>query len=163
MPSLALGPPLQQIMEIKSSGKVLQAVLKILNEQRTTMSPTGCAPDKGQMRYIAGYDVTKPNDVWPKQGASRARTDASGACRRQSSNHAPESCHVDEFNQTQDVAESNSKPLDVAERGENACDTTKSVGPNSSVNTYPGDQALKIRQTASTGRVLQTYIFMVPR
>jgi FtsP/CotA-like multicopper oxidase with cupredoxin domain len=137
------GQPLQEVMEIKSSGKVLQAVLKVLNEQRTTMAP-GCGPDKGQMRYIAGYDPTKPANVWPKakgvpNPAPTLRARVGDRVQITLLNHV----NVDEFNQTQDVAESNSKPLDVAERGENACDTTKSVGPGTSVNTYPGDPSFE--------------------
>ncbi len=137
------GQLLQQVMEIKSSGKVLQAVLKVLNEQRTTMSPTGCAADKGQMRYIAGYDPATPANVWPKQKgvpnpAPTLRARVGDRVQITLLNHV----NVDEFNQTQDVANA-SKPLDVAERGENACDTTKSVGPNSSVNTYPGDPSFE--------------------
>src|SRR5262245_56905919 len=57
------GPPLQAVGEIKSSGKVLKAILKVLDEKRTYLAP-GCVPNTGQMRYIAGFDANL-NKIWP--------------------------------------------------------------------------------------------------
>src|SRR6185295_2646274 len=67
------GQPLQPIMEITSSSatKTLQAVLKVLDEQRTYLAPPDngaagiCVPNTGQMRYISGYDPATPSRVWP--------------------------------------------------------------------------------------------------
>ena len=63
----------QTIMEItrSSSTKTLQAVLKILDENRTYLAPPTdgtagvCATNSGQMRYISGYDPTNPSKMWP--------------------------------------------------------------------------------------------------
>jgi FtsP/CotA-like multicopper oxidase with cupredoxin domain len=76
-PAPGQGQTLQTIMEIKSAGtgtgpKTLQAVLKILDEQRTYYGNiAGSKPPKatvqcGQMRYISGYDMNNTSDVWPK-------------------------------------------------------------------------------------------------
>ena len=76
-PGPAQGAALQTIMEIKSAGsgtgpKTLQAVLKILDEQRNYYGNiAGSKPPQpslqcGQMRYISGYDMNNASDVWPK-------------------------------------------------------------------------------------------------
>ncbi|HKP82437.1 MAG TPA: multicopper oxidase domain-containing protein [Pyrinomonadaceae bacterium] len=76
-PAPPQGQTLQTIMEIKSAGpstgpKTLQGVLKILDEKRTYYGNiAGSKPPKatiecGQMRYISGYDMNNPSNVWPK-------------------------------------------------------------------------------------------------
>jgi hypothetical protein len=47
------GQPLQHVMEIKSVGKTLKAILKILDDNMTYLAP-GCVTNTGQMRYISG-------------------------------------------------------------------------------------------------------------
>lgn len=124
------GQSLQTIMEIKSSSatKTLQAVLKILDENRTYLAP-GCITNSGQMRYIAGYDPTNPRAFWPTtkgvpSPAPTLRARLGDRVQITLLNHVD----VKNFPGT----------LDVAEHGL-ACDQNKSVGPGGSVNTYPGD------------------------
>lgn len=136
------GQPLQSIMEIKSSSatKTLQAVLKILDENRTYLAPpisgaAGCVPNSGQMRYIAGYDPTNPRMVWPTtkgvpSPAPTLRARLGDRVQITLLNHV----NVKNFPGT----------LDVAEHGVSACDQNKSVGPGgTSVNTYPGDPSFE--------------------
>jgi FtsP/CotA-like multicopper oxidase with cupredoxin domain len=134
------GDALQTIMEIKSSSttKTLQAVIKILDENKTYLAP-GCVPNTGQMRYISGYDasVTLPlirQRVWPFTHGVPApgptlRARVGDRVQITLLNHV----NVKNFPGT----------LDVAEHGDN-CDQNKSVGPGgTSVNTYPGDPSFE--------------------
>ena len=121
-------PALQEVAEIRSSGKVLQAVLKVLDESRTYLAP-GCIPNTGQMRYIAGFD-TNLNKVWPTttgvpSPAPTLRARLGDRIQITLLNHV----NVSNFPGT----------LDVAEKGE-ACDqnTTEGVG-----NTYPGEPSFE--------------------
>ena len=129
------GQPLQTILEIKSSSatKTLQAVLKVLDENRTYLAP-GCVTNSGQMRYISGYDPAYPRNVWPTtkgvpSPAPTLRARVGERVQITLLNHV----NVKNFPGT----------LDVAEQGQ-ACDQNKSVGPGgTSVNTYPGDPSFE--------------------
>jgi FtsP/CotA-like multicopper oxidase with cupredoxin domain len=137
------GQPLQTIMEItrSSSTKTLQAVLKVLDEKKTYWAPPNdgtagvCAPNTGQMRYIAGYDPTNPSQVWPTlkgvpNPGPTLRARVGDRVQITLLNHV----NVKNFPGT----------LDVAETGTSACDQNKSVGPGgTSVNTYPGDPSFE--------------------
>src|SRR5215813_10082512 len=133
------GQPLQTIMEIKSNSatKVLQAVLTILDEQKTYLAPAmngKCIPNTGRMRYISGHDEATPNQVWPTthgvpSTAPTLRARVGDRVEITLLNHVD----VKNFPGT----------LDVAEHGQD-CDTNKSVGPGgTSVNTYPGDPSFE--------------------
>lgn len=136
------GEPLQTIMEItrSSTTKTLQAVLKILDENRTYWAPPSdgaagkCVRNSGQMRYISGYDPATPGTVWPTtkgvpSPAPTLRARVGDRVQITLLNHV----NVKNFPGT----------LDVAETGQ-ACDQNKSVGPGgTSVNTYPGDPSFE--------------------
>lgn len=139
-PALAAAPcppgqSLQTILEIQSSSatKTLQAVLKILDENRTYLAP-GCVPNSGQMRYISGHDATNPSRIWPTttgvpSPGPTLRARVGDRVQITLLNHVD----VKNFPGT----------LDVAEHGE-ACDQNKTVGPGgTSVNTYPGDPSFE--------------------
>jgi FtsP/CotA-like multicopper oxidase with cupredoxin domain len=129
------GQPLQTIMEIKSSSatKTLQAVLKVLDENRTYLAP-GCVSNSGQMRYISGYDPAYPRNVWPTtrgvpSPGPTLRARVGDRVQITLLNHV----NVKNFPGT----------LDAAEQGQ-ACDQNKSVGPGgTSINTYPGDPSFE--------------------
>ena len=135
------GQPLQAIMEIKSSSvtKTLQAVLKILDEQRTYLAaqPDGaagiCVPNTGQMRYFSAYDPASPRMVWP----TTTGLPSTGPTFRA---RVGDRVQITLLNQV-DV-KNFPGTLDVAEHGQ-ACDQNKSVGPGTSVNTYPGDPSFE--------------------
>jgi FtsP/CotA-like multicopper oxidase with cupredoxin domain len=128
------GQSLQTIMEIKSSSatKTLQAVLKILDENRTYLAP-GCVPNSGQMRYISGYDPANPRNVWP---TTKGVPSPGPTLRARVGDRVQITLlnHVDVKNFP--------GTLDVAEQGQ-ACDQNKSVGPGGSINTYPGDPSFE--------------------
>ncbi len=146
------GAPLQTIDEItrSDSTKTLQAVLTVLDEKKTFLAPqkngpaaTMCVPSSGQMRYIAGYDPAKPGAVWPKaHGVPNPAPTLRARVGDRVQITLLNQVNVANFQQSTDVAEV-TQPLDVAETGKSACDTNKSVGPNSSVNTYPGDPSFE--------------------
>ncbi|HEU4874603.1 MAG TPA: multicopper oxidase domain-containing protein [Pyrinomonadaceae bacterium] len=136
-PSPGQGQPLQTIMEIKSAGsgtgpKTLQAVLKILDEQRNyfgniagTNTPSlQCA----RMRYISGYDMNNTSDVWPKIKGfpSPAPT------LRVSVGDNVQITLVNNVN----TALFDSNQLDVAEKG--TTDTACAENMSDGVNLYPG-------------------------
>ena len=119
------GQPLQEIMEIKSSGKTLNAVLKILDEKRTYLAAK-CVPNTAQMRYISGYDPSTPSKVWPPNPkvmnpGPTLRARLGDRVQITLLNHVD----VTKFGDS----------LDVAEKGK-GCDThtTEGIG-----NTYPGN------------------------
>ena len=126
------GQPLQHVMEIKSVGKVLKAVLKVLDANMTYLAP-GCNSNTGQMRYIAGYDANLNPPLkrfWPlnptgPNPAPTLRARLGDRVQITLLNHV----NVDHFPGT----------LDVAERGQ-ACDTNTTVGVG---NTYPGDPSFE--------------------
>lgn len=130
------GQPLQGIMEIKSSGKTLKAVLKVLDANRTYLAPgtAGCINNSGQMRYIAGYDASAPpigRRVWPPDPkvpspAPTLRARVGDRVQITLLNHV----NVKNFPGGQ---------LDVAETGQ-ACDQNVTEGLG---NTYPGDPSFE--------------------
>jgi FtsP/CotA-like multicopper oxidase with cupredoxin domain len=137
------GQPLQSIMEITSSGatRVLQAVIKILDEEKTFWAPPldgaagMCAANTGQMRYIAGYDATNPSKVWP---TAKGVPNPGPTLRARVGDKVQITLlnHVD--------VKKFPKTLDVAERGMSACDENKSVAPDgTAINTYPGDPSFE--------------------
>ncbi len=126
------GQPLQSVMEIKSSGKTLKAVLKVLDENKTYLAP-GCVPDSGQMRYISGYDASAPpigRRIWPPNPrvpspAPTLRARLGDRVQITLLNHVD----VKNFPGT----------LDVADTGK-ACDQNVTEGLG---NTYPGDPSFE--------------------
>lgn len=126
-------PALQKIMEIKSSGKILKAVLKVLDENKTYLVP-GCEPNSGQMRYISGYDasLTLPTRrIWPPNPsvpspAPTLRARLGDRVQITLLNHV----NVKNFPGGQ---------LDVAETGQ-ACDQNVTEGLG---NTYPGNPSFE--------------------
>lgn len=135
------GELLQTIGEFKSSGatKTLQAVLKILDEPRTYWAPAPngaagmCQKSTGQMRYIYGYDPTNPSRVWPTVKG----VPGPGPTLRA---RVGDRVQITLLNQVN--VKNFPGTLDVAENGQ-ACDENKSVGPNGSVNTYPGNPSFE--------------------
>jgi len=129
------GQSLQEVMEIKSSGTTLNAILKVLDEPRKISSLPAGVPKSGQMRYILGYDPATPAKMWPMvhgtpSPAPTLRARVGDRVQITLLNHVD----VTKFPNT----------LDVAEKGESACDVNKSVGPGGvSVNTYPGDPSFE--------------------
>jgi FtsP/CotA-like multicopper oxidase with cupredoxin domain len=136
-PGPGQGQTLQTIMEIRSAGpttgpKTLQAVLKILDEPRTyygniagSSTPT---VQCGQMRYISGYDMNNPGDVWPKiKGAPSA-----APTLRLSVGDNAQITLVNNVN----TANFDSNQLDVAEKG--TTDTACAENMSDGVNLYPG-------------------------
>ena len=133
---LGPGQPLQSIMEIKSAGsgtgpKTLQAVLKVLDEQRNYLGniagSTTPTCQTGQMRYISGYDMNNPSNVWPKTKG----VPSPAPTLRASVGDTVQITLVNNVN----IANFPNSQLDVAETGGN-CDQNKVVG---SGNLYPGD------------------------
>lgn len=136
------GQALQKIMEIeRSSGsKTLQAVIKILDEKRTYLAPPSggaagmCVTNTGQMRYMSGYDATKPSSVWP----TTTGVPSPGPTLRA---RVGDRVQITLLNQVN--VKNFPGTLDVAENGQ-ACDQNKSVGPGgTSVNTYPGNPSFE--------------------
>ncbi len=134
------GQPLQMITELKRSDttKTLQAVIKILDEQKTYLAPPvdasgGCVQNTGQMRYISGYDPTNPHIVWP---TTRGVPWPGPTLRARVGDRVQITLlnHVDVKNFP--------GTLDVAEQGQ-ACDQNKNVGPGASKNSYPGDPSFE--------------------
>jgi FtsP/CotA-like multicopper oxidase with cupredoxin domain len=126
------GQPLQHVMEIKSVGKTLKAILKILDDNMTYLAP-GCVTNTGQMRYISGYDasINLPlRRAWPfnhkvPNPAPTLRARLGDRVQITLLNHV----NVNNFPGT----------LDVAEKGQD-CDTNTTVGVG---NTYPGDPSFE--------------------
>src|ERR1044072_2904594 len=129
------GQPLQGVMEIESDGKVLRAVLKILDEKKTYLAQgsAGCITNSGQMRYIGGYDANAPKigrRVWPPdpkvpRPGLTLRARLADRVEITLLNHV----NVANFPGT----------LDVAEQGQ-ACDQNVTEGLG---NTYPGDPSFE--------------------
>lgn len=133
-----VGQAFRPIMEIQSSTttKTLQAVLKVLNENKNYLAASvqGPAPvcNSGQMRYFSAYDPRIPNaPVWPD--ASLAGAPTTGPTFRA---RVGDTVQITLLNQVDVSVFGNS--LDAAERGL-GCDTAISVGPGGAgTNTYPG-------------------------
>jgi FtsP/CotA-like multicopper oxidase with cupredoxin domain len=138
MASMSLCPPghpVKEIMEIKSSGQVLKAVLKVLDESKTYVTPSG-QNNTGQMRYIAGYDASLPapppaGKVWPfdhgvPMPGPTLRARVGDRVQITLLNHV----NVKNFPGGQ---------LDVAETG-GACDQNVTEGLG---NTYPGNPSFE--------------------
>ena len=133
---IAPGQLLQSIMEIKSSGsgptKTLKAVLKVLDENRTYLGQpaqgqTGPSCNSGRMRYVAGYDVNDPSDVWPKT----LGVPSPAPTLRASVGDTVQITLVNNVN----VHNFPNGQMDVAEHGQ-ACEQNTTFGVG---NTYPGN------------------------
>ena len=126
------GQPLQHVMEIKSVGKTLKAILKVLDDNMTYLAP-GCVTNTGQMRYISGHDasISLPlRKAWPfnhkvPNPAPTLRARLGDTVQITLLNHV----NVNNFPGT----------LDMAEKGI-ACDTNTTVGVG---NTYPGSPSFE--------------------
>lgn len=132
------GQTLQKIMEIKSAGsgtgpKTLQAVLKILDEERTYYGQiAGSNPPQsqvqcGQMRYISGYDMNNASDVWPKTKG----VPSPGPTLRASVGDTVQITLVNNVN----TSNFPGNQLDVAEKGT----TATACAEVDSGNIYPGN------------------------
>jgi FtsP/CotA-like multicopper oxidase with cupredoxin domain len=135
---LAAGQILQSIMEIKSAGtgptKTLKAVLKVLDEKRfywgqPNAGQTLPSCQQGQMRYVSGYDMNNPSNVWPKTlgvptPAPTLRASIGDTVQITLLNQV----NVNNFPGT----------LDVAEKGVRNCDQDTTFGSGAGKN-YPGN------------------------
>jgi FtsP/CotA-like multicopper oxidase with cupredoxin domain len=137
------GQPLLTITELTRSNatKTLQVVLKVLDEDKSYLAPPNdgtagkCFPSTGRMRYISGYDQTKPGIVWPTPEL-KGEPSPGPTLRARVGDRVQITLlnHVDVKNFP--------GTLDVAEQGQ-ACDQNKSVGPGGGVNTYPGNPSFE--------------------
>jgi Putative multicopper oxidases len=123
--------PLQNITQIASQDKVLNVILKILNEEKTYTGPN-CAASKGQMRYMAAVDPNTKATLWPPN----PKVPSPGPTLRASLGDRVQITllnHVDPKKFPEN--------FDVAEKLDAACDqaTTESIG-----NTYPGKPSFEI-------------------
>ena len=125
--------PLHEIMEIKSSGKTLRAVLKILDEEKT-YHDTACMKQTGRMRYFSGYDEINPDNVWP----TTKGFPTPGPTLRARVGDTVQVTLLNHVNVNSKFPLS----LDVADKGQ-ACDRNVSVGPDGAINTYPGDPSFE--------------------
>jgi FtsP/CotA-like multicopper oxidase with cupredoxin domain len=121
------GQALQDIMEIKSKGTTLQAVLKVLSESRRTYPTSPTTTGEGPMRYLSGFDVNDPGQVWPKKKgvpspAPTLRAKLGDRVQITLLNHV-------------DIKDFPQGGLDVAETG-GGCDSATVAVAN--INTYPG-------------------------
>jgi FtsP/CotA-like multicopper oxidase with cupredoxin domain len=126
------GQPLQEVMEIKSSGKTLKAVLKTLDEKKSYLAP-GCVPNSGQMRYISGYDASASRiagPVWP----TNPRVPSPGPTLRARLGDRVQITLLNHVN-----VKNFPGTLDVAETGQ-ACDQNTTEGQG---NTYPGNPSFE--------------------
>ena len=124
------GQPLQEIMEIKSSGNVLNAIVKVLDENKTYLA-ANCVSNTGQMRYFAAYDPSSPSNVWPPN----PKVPSAGPTLRARLGDRVQITLLNHVN-----VKNFPGTLDVAETGQ-ACDqnTTEGIG-----NTYPGNPSFEI-------------------
>jgi FtsP/CotA-like multicopper oxidase with cupredoxin domain len=134
---IAPGQMLQSVMEIKSAGtgpaKTLKAVLKVLDEKRFYLGQpdpgqTGPSCQQGPMRYISGYDVNDPSNVWPKTLGSPTPAPTLRAS-------VGDTVQITLLNQVNVSNFGNS--LDVAEHGVRNCDQDTTLGSGAGKN-YPG-------------------------
>jgi len=142
------GQSLMPIMEITAqyptagSPGTLQAVIKVLNEQKSYLAAssvkgaTTCA--SGQMRYFSAYDKAKPGTVWPNSFPNMMGGPTPGPTLRL---RVGDTAQITLLNHVKVSDFANS--LDVAEKG-GGCDVTTAVGPNGQVaNTYPGNPSFE--------------------
>lgn len=135
----AAGQALVPIEEITRKNGMLQAVLKVLNENKSywTASATGATPvcDTGQMRFFSGYSVANPSQKWPRTSG----VPSSGPTLRA---RVGDLVQITLLNQVDVIAFGNS--IDAAEKGL-GCDSATSAGPGGAgTNTYPGNPAFDI-------------------
>ena len=123
------GQPLQDIMEIKSSGNVLNAIVKVLDENKTYLA-ANCVSNTGQMRYFAAYDPSAPSKVWPPN----PKVPSAGPTLRARLGDRVQITLLNHVN-----VKNFPGTLDVAETGQ-SCDqnTTEGIG-----NTYPGNPSFE--------------------
>src|SRR5437660_2932755 len=126
-PICPAGQALQDIMEIKSSGTTLQAVIKVLSEQNRTY-PTGPGTTgQAPMRYLSGYDVNDPAKVWPtKMGVANP-----GPTLRA---RVGDRVQITLLNEVK-VSDFPASGMDVAEKGQGCQNEVVAV---MNMNTYPG-------------------------
>ncbi|MFN0108230.1 MAG: multicopper oxidase domain-containing protein [Blastocatellia bacterium] len=135
------GQPLVPIGELTRSsvGNTLQAVLKVLNENKNYLAPslTGGNPvcSNGQMRFFAGYNQANPSQKWPLTSG----VPTPGPTLRA---RVGDTVQVTLLNQVDVNAFPNT--IDIAEKGQ-GCDTAMSniPGQPNPVNTYPGNPSFE--------------------
>jgi FtsP/CotA-like multicopper oxidase with cupredoxin domain len=123
--------PLQSITQIQSSGKVLNTILKILDEQKTYTGPN-CAPSSGRMRYMAAVDPNTGTTIWPPN----PKVVSPGPTLRA---RLGDQVQITLLNQVD--PSKFPENFDVAETTSQACDqnTTQGIG-----NTYPGNPSFEV-------------------
>jgi FtsP/CotA-like multicopper oxidase with cupredoxin domain len=137
---LASGQALIPIEEITRQNGMLQAVLKVLNENKsylTASATAGAAPvcNTGQMRFFSGYSIANPSQRWPRTSG----VPSAGPTLR---TRVGDLVQITLLNQVDVSAFGNS--IDAAEKGL-GCDSATSVGPGGAgTNTYPGNPAFDI-------------------
>ena len=131
-PICPAGQALQDIMEIKSSGTTLQAVIKVLSEQNRTY-PTGPGTTgQAPMRYLTGYDVNNPAKVWP----TKMGVPSPGPTLRA---RVGDRVQITLLNQVK-VSDFPASGMDVAEKGQ-GCQSASVAVMN--MNTYPGNPSFE--------------------
>lgn len=136
----AAGQALIPIEELTRKNGMLQAVLKVLNENKsylTASATAGAAPvcNSGQMRFFSGYSVANPSQRWPRTSG----VPSTGPTLR---TRVGDLVQITLLNQVDVSAFGNS--IDAAEKGL-GCDSATSVGPSGTgTNTYPGNPAFDI-------------------
>ena len=132
-PICPAGQALQDIMEIKSSGTTLQAVIKVLSEQNRTY-PTGPGTTgQAPMRYLTGYDVNNPAKVWP----TKMGVPSPGPTLRA---RVGDRVQITLLNQVK-VSDFPASGMDVAEKGQ-GCQNAPTAIMN--MNTYPGNPSFEV-------------------
>jgi FtsP/CotA-like multicopper oxidase with cupredoxin domain len=130
-PICPAGQALQDIMEIKSNGTTLNAVIKVLSEANRAY-PTSSGHGEAPMRYLSGYDVNDPSKVWPpKLGVVNP-----GPTLRA---RVGDRVQITLLNQV-NVSDFPASGMDVAEKGQGCQSTTMAV---TNVNTYPGNPSFE--------------------
>ena len=131
-PICPAGQALQDIMEIKSSGTTLQAIIKVLSEENRTFPTGGGATGQAPMRYLAGYDVNNPAKVWP----TKMGVPSPGPTLRA---RVGDRVQITLLNQVK-VSDFPASGMDVAEKGQPCQSTTTAV---MNMNTYPGNPSFE--------------------
>ena len=123
--------PLQSITEIQSSGKVLNTILKILDENKSYVGPN-CAASTGRMRYIAAVDPNTRTTIWPPN----PKVPSPGPTLRARLGDRVQITLLNQVDPTKFP-----ENFDVAEKSSQACDqaTTEGIG-----NTYPGNPSFEV-------------------
>ncbi len=132
-PAMACPAPqaLQTIKEIGSDGKVLNVILKILDETKTYTGPN-CAPSTGRMRYMAAVDPNTKATLWPPN----PKVPSPGPTLRARLGDRVQITLLNHVDPTKFP-----ENFDVAEKLDAACDqnTTQGIG-----NTYPGKPSFEV-------------------